>query len=77
MSDKISGKTILGAISDFIILVLMLGAAGFGGYFVGINQRLAPIELVPPGTPAAKTLTQLGLLFKGIKSGCSRQTSYQ
>jgi len=61
MADKITGKTVLGAISDFIILALLIGGAGCAGYYVGINQRLAPIQLVPPGTPAAKTLAQLGL----------------
>jgi hypothetical protein len=62
MADKITGKTVLGAISDFIILALLIGGAGFAGYYVGINQRLAPIQLVPPGSPAGKTLTQLGLI---------------
>lgn len=61
MSDKITGKTVLGAITDFIILVLVVGGAGLGGYFVGINQKLAPIQLVPPGTAGAKTLKELGI----------------
>jgi hypothetical protein len=52
-----SGKkvSVLGAISDFVILILLLGGAGFGGYYYGIHQRLAPIENVPPGTPGAVT----------------------
>ena len=69
MADKITGKTILGAISDFIILALLIGGAGFGGYYVGINQKLAPIQLVPAGTPGAKTLAQLGLAPKDKQPG--------
>ena len=61
MADKITGKTVLGAIADFIILGLVVGGAGLGGYYVGINQKLAPIQLVPPGTVGAKTLKDLGL----------------
>lgn len=61
MADKITGKTVLGAIADFIILVLVVGGAGLGGYYVGLNQKLAPIQLVPPGTPGAKTMKELGL----------------
>lgn len=61
MADKITGKTVLGAISDFLILSLLIGGAGFFGYYVGINQRLAPIQLVPPGTPFGKSLNEAGL----------------
>ncbi len=79
MADKITGKTVLGAISDFIILALLIGGAGFAGYYVGINQRLAPIQLVPPGSPAGKTLTQLGLIKdkepKDPKNGAGAATA--
>ncbi|HEY9785827.1 MAG TPA: hypothetical protein V6D17_10530 [Candidatus Obscuribacterales bacterium] len=54
MTQKpMKGGEFVKAISDLIILTLMLGAAGFGGYFWGIHQRLAPIQLVPPGTVGA------------------------
>ncbi len=54
-ADKITGKTVLGALSDFLIICLMVGGAGFGGYYVGMNQRLAPVVLVPPGTTGARS----------------------
>jgi hypothetical protein len=47
---------VLGGISDFIILILLVGGAAFGGYYYGIHQQLAPIQNVPPGTPGAVTL---------------------
>jgi hypothetical protein len=56
-ADKITGKTVLGALSDFLIICLMVGGAGFGGYYVGLNQRLAPVVLVPPGTTGARLET--------------------
>lgn len=59
MTDKPQAKTILGAFFDFIILCLLLGGAGFGGYVVGINQKVGPIQLVPAGTPGAISLTAL------------------
>ncbi|MBK9144947.1 MAG: hypothetical protein IPM23_20840 [Candidatus Melainabacteria bacterium] len=53
MAEKqISEKknSILGALSDLVIFLLFVSGAGFAGYYIGINQRLAPIETVPPGT---------------------------
>ncbi|MGD9684315.1 MAG: hypothetical protein AB7W16_24390 [Candidatus Obscuribacterales bacterium] len=47
-SDK--KNSILGALSDLVIFLLFVSGAGFAGYYIGINQRLAPIETVPPGT---------------------------
>ncbi len=38
---------------DFVILCLLLAAAGFGGYFWGLHERLAPVANVAPGTPNA------------------------
>lgn len=53
-SSQAGGKpNILGALSDFIILVLLLAGAGFGGYFWGTTQRLAPVRGVPAGTAGA------------------------
>lgn len=47
------GPNILGALMDFLILVLLVGGAGFGGYFWGTMQKMAPVQSVPPGTPGA------------------------
>lgn len=52
--DK-KGPNILGALMDFLILALLVGGAGFGGYYWGTTQRLAPVKEVAPGTPGALT----------------------
>ena len=39
-----------GGVVDLTIFVLLVGGAGFFGYFVGINQKLAPVQIVAPGT---------------------------
>jgi hypothetical protein len=49
-------NTILKALGDLLILCLLLAGAGFGGYFWGIQQQLAPVKKVPPGTPGAISL---------------------
>jgi hypothetical protein len=59
MTDKPKRMNILGALGDFTILVLLVGGAGLGGYYIGINQRLAPIQYVYPGTPGAVPLSQV------------------
>ena len=64
MAENLSKKTLVGAFFDFIILVLLVGAAGFGGYFWGINQKLAPIQMVAPGTPGAVSAT--GFVIPGL-----------
>jgi hypothetical protein len=46
-------NTFVRALVDLVILGLMLTGAGFGGYFWGIHQQLAPVSLVAPGTPGA------------------------
>ncbi|MGH9553948.1 MAG: hypothetical protein ACRD3W_31510, partial [Terriglobales bacterium] len=48
------------ALFDLLMLLLMLSAAGFGGYFYGTHQRMIPVEMVPPGTPGAKPAGSLG-----------------
>jgi hypothetical protein len=50
---KAKGNEIWKALVDLFILVLLLGAAGFGGYFYGIHQQLAPVQKVAAGTPGA------------------------
>lgn len=52
-APKEKGLNVLGALSDFLILVLLIGGAGFGGYYWGTTQRLAPVQLVGAGTPGA------------------------
>ncbi|HEY9791011.1 MAG TPA: hypothetical protein V6D22_11465 [Candidatus Obscuribacterales bacterium] len=55
MTQKPKGKgsEILRAISEFVIVCMLIAGAGFGGYFWGTHQRMAPIAEVPPGTPGA------------------------
>lgn len=38
---------------DLLILVLLVGGAGFGGYYWGTQQKMAPVNAVPAGTPGA------------------------
>ncbi|MBX9689876.1 MAG: hypothetical protein K2X27_24410, partial [Candidatus Obscuribacterales bacterium] len=56
-TDK-KGPNILGALMDLLILVLLVGAAGFGGYYLGTMQKMAPIQAVAPGTPGAITAVE-------------------
>ncbi len=60
---KKKGGELVKALLDLVILVLLLAGAGFGGYFWGLHERLAPIQEVPPGTvgalpPSAAAATQ-------------------
>lgn len=74
MAENLSKKTLVGAFFDFIILVLLVGAAGFGGYFWGINQKLAPVQMVAPGTPGAISAT--GFVIPGLpKIGASNSAA--
>lgn len=50
---KKKGQELVKALLDLVILVLLLAGAGFGGYFWGLHERLAPIQEVPPGTANA------------------------
>ncbi|MBX3073778.1 hypothetical protein KF728_04190 [Candidatus Obscuribacterales bacterium] len=59
MTDKPKRLNILGALGDFTILVLLIAGAGFGGYYIGLNQRLAPVQYVWPGTPGAVPIDQI------------------
>lgn len=59
MTDKPKRLNILGALGDFTILLLLIAGAGFAGYYIGLNQRLAPVQMVWPGTPGAIPLSQI------------------
>lgn len=50
-------NTIVKAIGDLVILALLLAGAGFGGYFWGTHQQLAPVLKVGLGTPGTFTPT--------------------
>lgn len=50
---KKKGQELVKALLDLVILALLLAGAGFGGYFWGLHERLAPIQEVPPGTANA------------------------
>jgi hypothetical protein len=49
------GNSFVRALVDLFILVLLLAGAGAFGYWFGTQQRMAPVELVPPGTAGAKS----------------------
>ncbi|MBX9669303.1 MAG: hypothetical protein K2X93_16885 [Candidatus Obscuribacterales bacterium] len=68
MTNKPKRLNILGALGDFTILVLLIGGAGFAGYYIGINQRLAPVQLVWPGTPGAVPLSQVLQPQSGVQT---------
>lgn len=50
---KTKGNEFVKAMLDLLILTLLVGGAGFGGYYLGIHERLAPVQSVPPGTANA------------------------
>jgi len=50
---KQKGNEFVKAMLDLLILALLMGGSGFGGYFWGIHERLAPVQDVPPGTANA------------------------
>ena len=50
MPEEKKRLNLIGAVSDLLIFVLLVGGAGFFGYFIGINQKLAPVQVVAPGT---------------------------
>ncbi len=47
------GEEIKRALVDFIFVTLLVSGAGFGGYFYGTVQKLAPLQNVGAGTPGA------------------------
>lgn len=55
MTQKPGGKgaEIKRALTDFVVLCVLLTATSFSGYYWGLHQQLAPIEKVPAGTAGA------------------------
>lgn len=53
MTGEKKKLNIVGGLTDLLVFVLFVGGAGFAGYFIGINQKLAPVQMVPPGTVEA------------------------
>jgi hypothetical protein len=56
-TGDIKGGDILKAFVDLIILALLMCGSGFGGYWYGMHERLAPAKNVAPGTPGALPAT--------------------
>lgn len=53
MTGEKKKLNIVGALTDLLVFIMFVGGAGFAGYFIGINQKLAPVQMVPPGTVEA------------------------
>lgn len=53
MTGEKKKLNIVGALTDLLVFVMFVGGAGFAGYFIGVNQKLAPVQMVPPGTVEA------------------------
>jgi|AGTN01.2.fsa_nt_gi hypothetical protein len=53
MTSEKKKLNVVGGLTDLLIFVMFVGGAGFAGYFIGINQKLAPVSMVPPGTVEA------------------------
>ncbi len=71
---KQKGNELVKAMLDLLILALLMGGSGFGGYFLGIHERLAPVQNVPPGTanalpPAAASSAPPATVKKEAKAG--------
>jgi cytoskeletal protein RodZ len=68
-------QVIKGALVDLFVLALLLAAAGFGGYFWGTHQKLAVVDLVPPGTPGAReAVNQIGATKAPESASASQAT---
>jgi hypothetical protein len=71
---KNPGKELLLAFRDLCILALLWAGAGFGGYFWGIHERLAPVRTVPPGTPGAPPPPVVAPPLTATLTGTATQT---
>lgn len=56
-SGDIKAGDLFAALRDLIILALLMVAAAAGGYYWGLHERVAPLQLVAPGTPGALPAT--------------------
>ena len=56
-SEPGKGDEIKRALVDFVFVSLLVVGAGFGGYYYGIAQRLAPVQTVPAGAPGGAPAT--------------------
>jgi hypothetical protein len=63
------------AFLDLVILSLFLGGAGFGGYFLGVHQQLAPVQKVAPGTPGAIQAASVAGLPPPLDQNCKNAGS--
>jgi hypothetical protein len=46
-------NSIVRAFIDLLVVGLLMIGSGFGGYYWGVHQKMAPVLTVPPGTPGA------------------------
>lgn len=72
-----AGSGVLRAIGDLLLLLLMLGAAGGAGYWYGTIQRMAPVQMVGPGTPGAKNDSPNAVQSKSLESKSDVATDEQ
>lgn len=46
-------NSIVRAFIDLLVVGLLMVGSGFGGYYWGVHQKMAPVKTVVPGTPGA------------------------
>lgn len=47
------GNNFVRALIDLIVVGLLMIGSGFGGYYWGVHQKMAPVQAVPAGTVGA------------------------
>lgn len=72
--DDIKGSDLFKAFVDLIILALLMVGSGFGGYWYGMHERLAPVKNVAPGTPGAVPATAVTPAPAGTTQPVAAQT---